>query len=122
MREKDAPNSLSAISLVCRETRERQHGRWVRVTEPILGRQVVDVDARGGHGGVARNPSFAVHHICDRCVGLLRVCDVAEQLGVSTATVYKICKRGDIPYVRIVDSIRVRPADLAAFLAAASDD
>jgi excisionase family DNA binding protein len=48
---------------------------------------------------------------------LLRVSEVAEQLGVSTATVYKLCKRGDLPHVRIVDSIRVRPGDLAAVLA-----
>jgi excisionase family DNA binding protein len=46
---------------------------------------------------------------------LLSVSEVAEHLGVSTATVYKICKRGDLPHVRIIDSIRIRPSDVAAF-------
>jgi len=49
---------------------------------------------------------------------LLRAADVAEQLGVSTATVYKICKSGDLPHIRIVDAIRVRPTDLAEFVSA----
>jgi excisionase family DNA binding protein len=48
---------------------------------------------------------------------LLSVSDVAEHLGVSTATVYKLCKKGELPHVRIIDSIRVRQADLAAFVA-----
>jgi len=46
------------------------------------------------------------------------VAEVSEQLGVSTATVYKLCKRAALPHVRIIDTIRVRPADLAGFLAA----
>jgi len=46
---------------------------------------------------------------------LLRADEVAEQLGVSTATVYKLCKTGRLPHVRIIDSVRVRPTDLAAF-------
>ncbi|HVZ70906.1 MAG TPA: helix-turn-helix domain-containing protein [Polyangia bacterium] len=48
---------------------------------------------------------------------LLTVAEVSEQLGVSTATVYKLCKSGALSHVRIVDSIRVRPGDLGAFLA-----
>ena len=47
---------------------------------------------------------------------LLRVAEVAEQLGVSTATVYSLCAAGELPHIRIVDSIRVRPSDLAAFV------
>jgi excisionase family DNA binding protein len=47
---------------------------------------------------------------------LLRVTDVAERLGVCAATVYKLCDRGELPHLRIVNSIRVRPEDLAAFL------
>ena len=47
---------------------------------------------------------------------LLRVAEVADQLGVSTATVYNLCASGKLPHVRIVDSIRVRPNDLAAFV------
>ena len=49
---------------------------------------------------------------------LLTVAEVSEQLGVSTATVYKLCKHGALPHVRIVDSIRVRPTDLAGLVGA----
>jgi len=46
------------------------------------------------------------------------VAEVAEQLGVCAATVYRLCESGALPHVRIVNSIRVRPADLDALLAA----
>jgi len=48
---------------------------------------------------------------------LLRVREVAEQLGVSKATVYGLCERGELPYVWLVTSIRIRPDDLAEFVA-----
>jgi excisionase family DNA binding protein len=51
---------------------------------------------------------------------LLSVADVADQLGVCGATVYRLCDSGELPHVRIVNSIRIRPADVAAFLAAGS--
>jgi excisionase family DNA binding protein len=44
--------------------------------------------------------------------------EVAEQLGVCAATVYRLCERGELQHLRIVNSIRVRPDDLTAFLAA----
>jgi excisionase family DNA binding protein len=47
---------------------------------------------------------------------LLRVREVAEQLGVCNATVYRLVETGDLPHVRIVNSIRIRPDDLSAFL------
>ena len=49
---------------------------------------------------------------------LLTVREVAERLRVSTAIVYKICASGELPHSRIIDSIRVRPGDLAAFAVA----
>jgi excisionase family DNA binding protein len=49
---------------------------------------------------------------------LLRVAQVAEQLGVCAATVYRLCERGELPHVRIVNSIRIRPEDLRAFISA----
>jgi excisionase family DNA binding protein len=52
---------------------------------------------------------------CDR---LLRVAEVAEQLAVGAWAVYKFCEDEDLPHVRINNSIRVRPADLAEFIAA----
>jgi len=50
---------------------------------------------------------------------LLPVGEVAAKLGVCTATVYRLCERGDLLHVRVINSIRVRPRDLAAFVAAA---
>jgi excisionase family DNA binding protein len=48
---------------------------------------------------------------------LLTVREAAERLAVSTATVYGLCDRGELPHVRISNAIRIAPADLAAFLA-----
>jgi excisionase family DNA binding protein len=48
---------------------------------------------------------------------LLRVAEVAEQLGVCNATVYRLCERGELPHVRVVNSIRIRPKDLGEYLA-----
>jgi excisionase family DNA binding protein len=45
------------------------------------------------------------------------VAAVARQLGVSTATVYALCARGELPHVRILNAIRITPHDLAAFVA-----
>jgi excisionase family DNA binding protein len=47
---------------------------------------------------------------------LLRVGEVAEQLGVCAATVYRLCERGELPHVRIINSIRIRPDDLKDFI------
>jgi excisionase family DNA binding protein len=46
------------------------------------------------------------------------VAEVAEHLGVSNATVYGLCERGELPYVWVVTSMRIRPDDLEAFIAA----
>lgn len=47
---------------------------------------------------------------------LPRVRDVAEQIGVCSATVYRLVESGDLPHIRIVNSIRIRPDDLRALL------
>jgi excisionase family DNA binding protein len=47
--------------------------------------------------------------------GFLTVRDVAAQLCVSTATVYKLCAARQLPYVRVLGAIRIAPDDLAAF-------
>jgi len=45
----------------------------------------------------------------------LTVADVAECLGVSTATVYGLCKRGALKHVRVANVIRVSEKALADF-------
>jgi excisionase family DNA binding protein len=49
---------------------------------------------------------------------LLTVKEVAEQLGVCTAIVYRLCDRGDLRHCRVVTAIRIRPFDLAAYISA----
>ena len=47
----------------------------------------------------------------------LTVADVAGCLGVSTATVYGLCKRGELGHVRVANAIRVSERALAGFCA-----
>jgi excisionase family DNA binding protein len=47
----------------------------------------------------------------------LTVKEVATALSVSTAHIYKLTKRGFLPHVRVLNAIRVRPADLEDFIA-----
>jgi excisionase family DNA binding protein len=46
---------------------------------------------------------------------LLKVSEVAE-LGVSTATVYALCKRGALQHVRVANAIRVPEPALRVLL------
>ena len=48
---------------------------------------------------------------------LLSVRQVAARLGVSTATVYALAERGEIPHLRVSNAIRIAPGDLARFIA-----
>jgi len=48
---------------------------------------------------------------------LLTVREVATALGVCTATVYKLCEKGELQHVRVLHTIRVARTDLDAFLA-----
>lgn len=47
---------------------------------------------------------------------LLSVGEVAAELQVSKATVYKLCERGELPHLRVMNAIRVAPADLRRFI------
>ena len=47
----------------------------------------------------------------------LTVRDVAARLGVSMATVYAICERGELAHVRVSNAIRIEPSQLAAYVA-----
>lgn len=54
----------------------------------------------------------------DAPVGFLTVAEVAEQLRVSTMTVYRLVKGGELAATRIGKSYRIRRADVDNFLAA----
>jgi excisionase family DNA binding protein len=47
---------------------------------------------------------------------LLTVRDVAAQLGVCGATVYRLVAEGQLAHVRVLNAIRVAPRDLEAFV------
>ncbi len=49
---------------------------------------------------------------------LLSVRQVAERLGMSTATIYSLVEREELAHVRVSNAIRVRPVDLDAFIEA----
>jgi excisionase family DNA binding protein len=50
-------------------------------------------------------------------LGFLTVAEVAEQLRVSSMTVYRLIKSGELQSLRIGRSYRLRPADVDQFLA-----
>jgi excisionase family DNA binding protein len=47
---------------------------------------------------------------------LLTVAEVADMLRVSTMTVYRLIRTGELPAVRVGRNYRVRRGDLAAYL------
>ena len=49
---------------------------------------------------------------------LLTVAEVADRLRVSTMTVYRLVKAGELPAYRVGKNYRIRSADLDAYLSA----
>ncbi len=47
---------------------------------------------------------------------LLTVREVAAVLHLCRDTVYRLCANGQLPHVRILNAIRIAPADLDGFL------
>ena len=47
---------------------------------------------------------------------LLNVTEVARRLEVCTATVYKLCDRGALAHVRVLNAVRVLKRDLDEFV------
>lgn len=47
---------------------------------------------------------------------LLTAAEVADQLRVSTMTIYRLIRSGELPAVRVGRNYRVRAGDLAAYL------
>jgi excisionase family DNA binding protein len=74
-------------------------------------------DGSGTAPPVATTPTLADLGVLHGVRGqLLRVSEVAEQLGVCNATVYRLCESGELPHLRVVNSIRIRPKDLAEYV------
>lgn len=44
--------------------------------------------------------------------------EVAEALGISRATAYRLIETGALPHIRVSNAIRVHPSDLERFAAA----
>jgi excisionase family DNA binding protein len=66
------------------------------------------------------SPLFAgdlLHRYFKADGGLLPVSEVARQLGVCAATVYKLCATGSLQHVRVLNSIRVAHEWLQEYLA-----
>ena len=47
---------------------------------------------------------------------LLSAREVAERLRICTATVYRLCERGELGYVRISNAVRIPETALRAFM------
>jgi excisionase family DNA binding protein len=76
----------------------------------------------GRHAGIqAASPTTADLYAFHGGPGRLRtVSEAAEQLRVGTWAVYRLCETGELPHMRFIDSIRIRPPNLDAFVAARS--
>jgi excisionase family DNA binding protein len=53
---------------------------------------------------------------------LLTAAEVADDLRVSTMTVYRLIRRGELPAVRVGRNYRVRVADLETYLSSQTVD
>jgi excisionase family DNA binding protein len=62
------------------------------------------------------SPGAALRPLPSLPRALLTVAQVADLLGLSKATVYKLCDCGDLAHVRVSNSIRVTRSDLELFL------
>jgi excisionase family DNA binding protein len=77
---------------------------------------LADPPSAGFHS-VAFSASFCSPFAAPVLQALLTVREVATHLGVSAATVYKLCARRQLPYVRVLGAIRIAPADVATYIA-----
>ena len=54
--------------------------------------------------------------VCGMSDRLLTAGEVADQLRVSTMTIYRLIRRGELPAVRVGRNYRVRASDLDRYL------
>lgn len=65
---------------------------------------------------VSPNPRRGLRIAASEPLQLLTVREVARRLRVSTATVYGLCGRGELPHSRVSNAIRFRSEDLEGFI------
>ncbi len=88
-----------------------------RTGEAPIEPQTLAWDARNAeHGHTARQRAPRCPHLVSGAVAWLSVSDVAKQLRVSSATVYRLIDRGGLRHARVSNAIRISPADLVMFL------
>ena len=102
--------------------------RLLPESEPVSSDGLPRDPTAGAHGAPNTAPAWATTPtLADLGVlyggrdRLLTVGEAAEYLGVCHAVVYRLCAGAELRHVRIVHSIRIRPADLAAFVAGAAE-
>jgi len=79
--------------------------------------QKIALDARDAEDGhTARQRARRCPQVVSGVVAWLSVSDVAKQLRVSSATVYRLIHRGELRHARASNAIRISPADLATFV------
>ena len=103
--EQDRPGGIKASQV--RVTVEPPHPAPVQSTQPVAGLPK-DFAAPVRHGAAGAGARY------------LTVREVAAHLCVSTATVYGLCPRGQLRYIRVSGAIRIDSASLDAFTASAS--
>jgi excisionase family DNA binding protein len=80
--------------------------------------ETIEVDDRSSvHRVTGKAPDFKFLPTRPLPELLLTLRAVARVLGVCTATVSRLCSRGELRCVRIANAVRVHPADLDAFIA-----
>jgi excisionase family DNA binding protein len=98
------------------QPRERTQAGRGATSQPVRKRPTVPNPFAGLRAGPETGaPTIRV--LEGGCGRLLTVRDVAARLSCSTATVYKLAGRGELPHVRVANAIRVAASDLEGFIA-----
>ncbi len=95
------------------------HIPWACRTEPIATHPVDYEDFATrllpAEPEIHRGPDRSLSAVMQQ--SLLTVKQLAAKLGVCTATIYRLCDRGELPYVRVAQALRLVPMEVAAYLA-----
>src|SRR5712664_990076 len=94
----------------------RNHWRWRSPTDPTFGTIWHHFYRGVGPNWVQCLSSKYFADGTSRHAALLSVRQVAELFGVSTATVYRLCERGELVHLRVSHSIRIAVDDLSTYV------